>query len=84
MNVTMSIVETPEKPILSGTIDASRLPILGEYIQRGNDWFQVKRVVHAGDDHTESAGTVYVIPIVDPTREPSMLSEWLEPGPFPP
>lgn len=81
MKVTMHIVETGDQPMLEGSVDLSRLPVLGEYIQRGNDWFQVKRVIHAGDEHASTAGQVYVTPIVDPTREPSMISEWLEPAP---
>ncbi|QDU37598.1 hypothetical protein Mal4_19130 [Maioricimonas rarisocia] len=81
MKVTMSILETSEQKPVEGTIDVSRLPVLGEYIQRGNEWFQVKRVVHAADDHAPVAGRVFVTPIVDPLRDPFTMSEWLEMAP---
>jgi hypothetical protein len=80
VKVLMSIVESPQSDILEGTVDLSRMPVLGEYIQRGNDWFEVKRVIHAGDQHAPAAGQVYVIPIVDPTDNRLTISEWLEPG----
>lgn len=80
MKVTMNIVESPQSDILEGTVDLSRMPMLGEYIQTGNEWFEVKRVVHAGDEHASTAGQVYVIPIVDPTDNRLQISEWLEPG----
>ena len=80
MQVSMKVIEGPEAPVVEETVNLSRLPVFGEYVRHGEDWFQVKRVLHSSDGNG-SAGEVFVIPIVDPTRTPLELYEWLEPAP---
>lgn len=80
MQALLKIVDGPEGDVRERTVEVSRLPVLGEYVREGADWFEVKRVAHlAHDDNL--AGELYAIPIVDPTRERLNLYEWLEPAP---
>lgn len=80
MKILMTLVKGPMEAIGRQTIDVSRVPVLGEYVRRGEEWYEVKRVAHLSDS-TEVAAEVYVIPIVDPAREPLRLSEWLASAP---
>ena len=76
----MKVLTGPHGRVVQHAVSLSRLPVFGEYVRQGNEWYQVKRVMHSTDGEG-MAGEVYVIPIVDPTRTPLELYEWLEPGP---
>lgn len=81
MDVALRIVDEPGSTVRHGTIDVSRLPVLGEYIRDREDWYEVKRVVHTAGMDEGIAGEIYVIPVVDPAREPLRLSEWMASAP---
>lgn len=80
MQVSMKVISGPRAPVAEKTVQLSRLPVLGEYVRHGEDWFQVKRVLHAAN-LDGPIGEVFVIPVVDPARTPLELYEWLEPAP---
>lgn len=80
MQCVLKIVDEPTKEIQEKSVDLTRVPVLGEYLRAGEDWYQVKRVVHRCDG-SEAAAELYGISAVDPTREALRLSEWLEPAP---
>lgn len=81
MQVLMKVIKGPHAPAAEETIvELSRLPVLGEYVRHGEEWFQIKRVLHVSDGEGPP-GEVFVIPVVDPTRTPLELYEWLEPAP---
>jgi len=80
MRVLLKIVDEPANELPEKTVQLSRIPVLGEYIRSGDEWYQVKRVVHRADA-AETAAELYTVSIADPTREPLRLSEWLEPAP---
>jgi hypothetical protein len=80
MQVLMNVVKGPRAPAADTVVEFSRLPVLGEYVRHGEDWYQIKRVLHVPDGEGP-AGEVFVIPVVDPTRTPLELYEWLEPAP---
>lgn len=85
MHVSLRIVHGPQSEPEKRTIDISRIPVLGEYVVDGNDWFEIKRVVHVAHGKPsadeQQAAEVFAVPVVDPTDEPLTLSEWLEPAP---
>lgn len=80
MQCLMTIVDHPLNELPQRTVALSRVPVLGEYVRDGENWYQVKRVVHHQTGDTVDA-ELFTISIVDPTREPLRLSEWLEPAP---
>jgi hypothetical protein len=80
MKILMTLVTGPTDAVGRQTIDLSRVPVLGEYIRRGEEWYEVKRVAHLSDA-TDVSAEVYVNPIVDPAREPLRLSEWMASAP---
>lgn len=80
MQATMKMIKEPADDVHEQTVEVSRLPVLGEYLRSGSEWYQVKRVAHL-TNHQDVAGELYVVPIVDPTRDPLTLYEWLEPAP---
>lgn len=67
---------------LNGQTDLKRPTVVarGEYVRDGSKWYQIKRVVHHTDNGASSAD-LFAITIVDPTRNPLTMSEWLEPAP---
>jgi len=81
MKVQMHIVDEPTNEIPEKTVELPRVPVLGEYVRDPENWYQVKRVVHHTATADDVAAELYVVSIVDPTREPLRLSEWLEPAP---
>lgn len=79
MQIQMHILTGPQSGIDECRVEVSRLPVLGEYVRHGSEWYEVKRVLHV--DGQDATGEIFAIPIVDPTREPIRLYEWLESAP---